>query len=218
MDLLGRWHAHELPGQPVLVASNHPDHADLVGRFGIAYHHLPVSPETRPAQEAALLDLFSPSSPIVVTVPFGQVGSCSAFVNVVPADGATHTDKSGVPVKAEGSAATFDQHEFDAAAAFVRSHDWSAVIAGIHPFAGVQATTTADGTSTMSGGPIDTDQLTTAVQATLTQNGLDTGGSAAIVTTGSCGAGTGADPGSGTGPGSGTSSGIGSGSGTGTGR
>lgn len=55
VDLLGRWYAHELPGRLVLVASNHPDHAELVGHFGIPYHHLPVTPETRPAQEAALL-------------------------------------------------------------------------------------------------------------------------------------------------------------------
>ncbi len=58
VDLLGRWHAYELPGRPVLVASNHPDHAELVGHFGIPYPHLPVTPETRPAQEAALLRLF----------------------------------------------------------------------------------------------------------------------------------------------------------------
>jgi formyltetrahydrofolate deformylase len=57
VDLLGRWHAHELPGRPVLVASNHPDHAGLVEHFGIPHHHLPVSAETRPAQEAALLEL-----------------------------------------------------------------------------------------------------------------------------------------------------------------
>jgi formyltetrahydrofolate deformylase len=55
VDLLGRWYAHELPGWLVLVASNHPDHAELVGHFGIPYHHLPVTPETRPAQEAALV-------------------------------------------------------------------------------------------------------------------------------------------------------------------
>lgn len=136
----------------------------------------------------ALLDLFSPSSPIAVTVPLGDVGSCSAFVNLVPADGVTHTDKSGLDVK-EGSAATYDQREFDAAAAFVKSHDWSSVVAGIHPFADVQVTTTG-GTSSVSGA-FDTAQLTKAVKAVLAQNGLDAGGSAAIVTTGSCGTGSG---------------------------
>ena len=80
VDLLGRWHAHELPGQPVLVASNHPDHADLVGRFGIAYHHLPVNPETRPAQEAALLDLLSRAGvELVVLARYMQILSATVI-------------------------------------------------------------------------------------------------------------------------------------------
>jgi formyltetrahydrofolate deformylase len=42
VDLLGRWDAGSLPGAPVLVISNHPDHAGIVGHYGIPYHHLPV--------------------------------------------------------------------------------------------------------------------------------------------------------------------------------
>ncbi|MGP8208962.1 MAG: formyltetrahydrofolate deformylase [Acidimicrobiales bacterium] len=57
VDLLGRWHAHELPGRPVLVASNHPDHTELVEHFGLPYHYLPVTTENRPAQEAVLVEL-----------------------------------------------------------------------------------------------------------------------------------------------------------------
>ncbi len=57
VDLLGRWYAHELPGQPVLVASNHPDHADLVSHFGLPYDYLPVASDTRASQEEALLQL-----------------------------------------------------------------------------------------------------------------------------------------------------------------
>ena len=57
VDLLGRWYAHELPGQPVLVASNHPDHAGLVSRFGVPYDYLPVASDTRASQEEALLQL-----------------------------------------------------------------------------------------------------------------------------------------------------------------
>jgi formyltetrahydrofolate deformylase len=59
VDLLGRWHAQELPGKPVLVASNHLDQADLVSHFGLPYHYLPVSHDTRPEQEAALLELLA---------------------------------------------------------------------------------------------------------------------------------------------------------------
>ena len=54
MDLLGRWRMGEMPGEPVAVISNHRDHADLAGHFGLPYHHLPVDPETRADQEEHL--------------------------------------------------------------------------------------------------------------------------------------------------------------------
>ncbi|HXW81386.1 MAG TPA: formyltetrahydrofolate deformylase [Acidimicrobiales bacterium] len=74
VDLLGRWHAQELPGTPVLVASNHPDHADLVGHFGLAFHYLPVSKDTRPEQEAALLELLSAAGiELVVLARYMQI-------------------------------------------------------------------------------------------------------------------------------------------------
>lgn len=57
IDLLGRWRMGDMPGEPVAVVSNHPDHAETAGHFGIPYHHLPVTPETRPAQEEKLLSL-----------------------------------------------------------------------------------------------------------------------------------------------------------------
>ncbi len=53
VDLLSRAHAGELAAELVLVASNHPDHSELCGFFGVPFHHLPVG-EDPPAQEAAL--------------------------------------------------------------------------------------------------------------------------------------------------------------------
>jgi len=38
------------------VISNHPDHARLAEFHGLAYHCLPVTPETRKEQEGAVLD------------------------------------------------------------------------------------------------------------------------------------------------------------------
>jgi len=74
VDLLGRWHADELPGRPVLVASNHADHADLVGRFGLAYHHLPVGPAGREEQEARLLALLEEAGvELVVMARYMQI-------------------------------------------------------------------------------------------------------------------------------------------------
>jgi formyltetrahydrofolate deformylase len=59
IDLLARWQMDELPGMPVLVASNHADHRAIVSHFGVPYHHLPVTPETRDRQESALVDLLA---------------------------------------------------------------------------------------------------------------------------------------------------------------
>jgi formyltetrahydrofolate deformylase len=74
VDLLGRWHAHELPGRPVLVASNHADHEALVGHFGLPYHHLPVTPGTRPQQEASLVALLDKAGvELVVLARYMQI-------------------------------------------------------------------------------------------------------------------------------------------------
>ncbi|HUB68865.1 MAG TPA: formyltetrahydrofolate deformylase [Acidimicrobiales bacterium] len=80
VDLLGRWHAHELPGRPALVVSNHPDHAELVSHFGIAYHHLPVTPETRQAQERELLRLLEAAGvELVVMARYMQILSAKVL-------------------------------------------------------------------------------------------------------------------------------------------
>jgi formyltetrahydrofolate deformylase len=57
-DLLFRWHSGDLPIDVVAVASNHRDLAPLAEAAGVPFHHLPVTRETRPEQEAAILDLF----------------------------------------------------------------------------------------------------------------------------------------------------------------
>ncbi len=39
------------------MISNHPDHAELAGYFGVAYHHLPIETSTKADQEATVLAL-----------------------------------------------------------------------------------------------------------------------------------------------------------------
>ncbi len=56
-DLLFRAHSGQLPVEIAAVASNHTDHAGLASSYGIPFHHLPVTPETRPAQEQQIIDL-----------------------------------------------------------------------------------------------------------------------------------------------------------------
>ena len=56
-DLLFRAHSGQLPVEIAAVASNHTDHAGLASSYGIPFHHLPVTPETRPQQEQQILQL-----------------------------------------------------------------------------------------------------------------------------------------------------------------
>src|ERR671931_1288319 len=66
LDLLWRWRRGELPGEIVLVASNHPDHAAAVQDFGLPYHHVPVERDRKPEAEARLLDLLVGACDVVV--------------------------------------------------------------------------------------------------------------------------------------------------------
>ncbi|WP_083282831.1 formyltetrahydrofolate deformylase [Humibacillus sp. DSM 29435] len=56
-DLLFRARVGELPIEVVAVVSNHRDHESLVQWHGIPFHHVPVTPDTKPAAEAELLRL-----------------------------------------------------------------------------------------------------------------------------------------------------------------
>lgn len=56
-DLLYRQRVGALRVEIAAVASNHPDFEPLVRSYGIAFHHLPVSKETKAEQEGRILDL-----------------------------------------------------------------------------------------------------------------------------------------------------------------
>ena len=56
-DLLHRTRIGELPVEIVAVVSNHLDHRSLVEWHGIPFHHVPVTPQTKPHAEGRLLEL-----------------------------------------------------------------------------------------------------------------------------------------------------------------
>lgn len=56
-DLLFRTHTGQLPIDVVGVVSNHRDFEALSRSYGLPFHYLPVTPETRREQEARILDL-----------------------------------------------------------------------------------------------------------------------------------------------------------------
>ncbi len=74
-DLIWRWRQGELPMDIAAVVSNHPastfPHTDLKG---IAFHHLPVTAETKPAQEAQIWRLVEETrTDLVVLARYMQV-------------------------------------------------------------------------------------------------------------------------------------------------
>ncbi len=75
VDLLYRWRIGEIPMTLTAVVANHPRetyaHLDL---DGVPFHHLPVSKDTRPAQEAALSALIAATgTELVVLARYMQV-------------------------------------------------------------------------------------------------------------------------------------------------
>ncbi|WP_324072558.1 MAG: formyltetrahydrofolate deformylase [Erythrobacter sp.] len=53
VDLIYRWRTGELPIDPVAIVSNHPREAAIRVDIGdIPFHHIPVTPDTKPAAEA----------------------------------------------------------------------------------------------------------------------------------------------------------------------
>jgi formyltetrahydrofolate deformylase len=56
-DLLFRTHSGQLPVEIVGIVSNHSDFEPMAKSYGIPFHHLPVSKETRASQEAEILAL-----------------------------------------------------------------------------------------------------------------------------------------------------------------
>ena len=79
-DLLVRNALGELPGELVLVASNHDTHAALVDRFDVAFRHLPVvddSAAARATQEGELGALLEQTAADVVVL--------ARYMRVLPA-------------------------------------------------------------------------------------------------------------------------------------
>lgn len=69
LDLLYRWEARELPLDIVGVVSNHETCRPIAERHGLAFTHLPITKETKPGQEAKLLDLVAAEGVDLVILP-----------------------------------------------------------------------------------------------------------------------------------------------------
>lgn len=82
-DLLFRAKSGQLPAEIAAVVSNHREFETLAQSYDVAFHYLPVTPETKAAQERRLLDLIDAENiDLVVLARYMQILSaelCSAL-------------------------------------------------------------------------------------------------------------------------------------------
>jgi formyltetrahydrofolate deformylase len=82
VDLLWRWRRDELHMDVVAVVSNHPDLEAEVTAFGVPYHHIPVTPDTKAEAERRQLDLLAGQVDLVVLARYMQVLSSNFLARV----------------------------------------------------------------------------------------------------------------------------------------
>ncbi|PZS24987.1 MAG: formyltetrahydrofolate deformylase [Pseudonocardiales bacterium] len=82
-DLLYRWSTGWLPVEITAIVSNHETLRPLVERYGVPYHHVPVTPESREQAETRLLELVDSNAvDTVILARYMQIVServCSAL-------------------------------------------------------------------------------------------------------------------------------------------
>jgi formyltetrahydrofolate deformylase len=72
-ELLWRWRRGELYADIPLVVSNHAEMESEAARFGVRFEHVPVTPDTKPSAEAALLELLGSAFDLIVLARYMQI-------------------------------------------------------------------------------------------------------------------------------------------------
>jgi formyltetrahydrofolate deformylase len=73
-DLLFRWSVGSLPVDITGVVSNHETFRDLTESYKLPFHYLPVTPDTKPAAEAALMSLIDETqTELIVLARYMQI-------------------------------------------------------------------------------------------------------------------------------------------------
>ncbi len=83
LDLLWRLRRGSLDAEVTVVISNHTHMREDVEGFGVPFEHVPVTPETKPAAEARMLELLA-GSDLVVLARYMQILS-GAFLDALEA-------------------------------------------------------------------------------------------------------------------------------------
>ncbi len=84
LDLLWRQHGGEIRAEIPLIISNHPELHSVANQFGIEFHHIPITAETKIEQEARQLELLREYRiDLVILAKYMQVLSPD-FINFFP--------------------------------------------------------------------------------------------------------------------------------------
>ncbi|MBM7566931.1 formyltetrahydrofolate deformylase [Paenibacillus sacheonensis] len=73
LELLWQWQAGDLDADIAMVVSNHPDMRGLVESFGIPFHHIPVTPDTKAEAEKHQLEAVTGKADIIVLARYMQI-------------------------------------------------------------------------------------------------------------------------------------------------
>lgn len=73
VELLWQWQAGDLDADISLVVSNHPDMKEYVESFGIPYHHIPVTADTKPEAERRQLDVIGEDIDVIILARYMQI-------------------------------------------------------------------------------------------------------------------------------------------------
>lgn len=73
VELLWQWQAGDLDADIALVVSNHPDMREYVESFGIPYHHIPVTPETKQEAEKRQLETIGDDIDVIILARYMQI-------------------------------------------------------------------------------------------------------------------------------------------------
>lgn len=75
MELLWQWQSGELDADIAMVISNHNDMREQVEAFGIPYHHIPVTPDTKVEAERKQREAIADKVDIIVLARYMQIVS-----------------------------------------------------------------------------------------------------------------------------------------------
>ncbi|AOZ92189.1 formyltetrahydrofolate deformylase [Paenibacillus crassostreae] len=73
VELLWQWQAGDLDGEIAMVISNHPDMKDYVESFGIPYHMIPVTADTKKEAEQRQLEVIGDDIDVIILARYMQI-------------------------------------------------------------------------------------------------------------------------------------------------